>query len=60
MKKDVLERLDENTTEWGATCVLIKDAADEIRVLRYRLQLDEELIDSIKKIITVLNNRPDL
>lgn len=50
------ELLDED--QWAECEQMLFEIYDEMKALKYSLQLDEELIGMIQKIITVLNNRP--
>lgn len=52
----------EDGTETGHRSIpvgyMMHEAADEIEALQYSLRLDEDLIGTIQKIISRLNNRP--
>ena len=54
--KRLAELLDED--QWAECEQMLFEISGEIKALKYSLQLDEELIGMIQKIITVLNNRP--
>lgn len=54
--KRLSELLEED--QWAECEQMLFEISDEMKALKYSLQLDEELIGMIQKIITVLNNRP--
>lgn len=54
--KRLAELLDED--QWAECEQMLFEIEDEMKALKYSLQLDEELIGMVQKIITVLNSRP--